>query len=179
MRTAISSSVPRWKSSAVAEHVVAADHRHHAAGLAVCLVSNDRAARCRLRARRARASALACSPLGTYASAAEPSYPFATPRLTMTFALVEHQHAAAQQLRDRLAQRRQRRARGEQRRHLLVRVGRRLDVLHVLLELGARLVRLRERRVRALEVARVAQRDRGVGCERAEEGVLCAVCVRW
>ncbi len=84
--------------------------------------------------------------------------------------LVEHEHAAGEQLRHRLAQGRQRGAPREQRRHLLVRLGGGLNAAHVPLELGARLLGLVERGAGALEVVRVLQRDGAVRGQRAEDG---------
>jgi hypothetical protein len=58
-------------------------------------------------------------------------------------------------------------------------LGRGLDAAHVALELGTRLLGFLERRIRALEVVRVAQRDGAVRGRVLRIEMLCAVCMRW
>ena len=175
VRTAISSSSPRWNSNAEPRMSSPPITGSSAAGLAVDLVGHLRAPRRAAVAQRAaqvgRMLAVRC--IGQRRACGVSGGSAAADHQAR---LVEHQDAAAEQLRDRLAQRRQRCAARQQRGDLLVRVDRGLDVAQVPLELVARLVGLRERRVGALEVVRVLQRHGAVGGQRGQHRRCSAPC---
>ena len=151
------------------QHVVAADHRVDAAGLALGLVGHDgppslAAARQGLRQRAAavaigRVERRTGARVGRVGAAAHDLGRF-----------VEHDDAAPHQFGDGLAQVVERRAPRQQRGHLLVRRRGALDALHVAFELRARGLCARQRRVRLFERHRVLDGDRGVRGQGAQDG---------
>ena len=151
------------------EDVVAADDRHDPARFSLGHAREHRAPHLSARGQRARhlGAAHRRRRVGVAAAGGVARRHAAADHVAR---LVEHEHAAGEKLRDRLAQRRQRGASRQQRRHLLVRLGGGLDAAHVPLQLGARLLGLGERGVGAREVVRVLQRDGAVRGERAEDG---------
>ena len=173
VRTDISSSSPRWNRTidpSTSSPPITAITRHDSPS---GLVGDHRASRLPAEVQGARqfgavlASVRSCAPCRVAAA----------PRLTTCARFVEHQHAAAEQLRDRLAQRRQRRAPRQQRRHLLVRLGGRLDAAHVALQFRARLRRpSRARRWRARSRARSSSATAPCVASVHRIEMLCAVC---
>lgn len=164
-----------------AEHVAAADHRDRAAEFVARAVGEGRAAGLAAFAQglHQRGAVLAMRRVGVGRRAgvawrARPADHLA--------GLVQHEHAAVEDARDRLAQRPQRCALGQQRSELLVRFGGILHVARAALQFGAGLVRMLQRRPGFGEGLGIVDGEGRVGRQRAqdrhvERGVRAVVAV--
>jgi hypothetical protein len=151
-----------------AQHIAAAQHRDHAAQLALRGIRHDGAARLPALAQRPR-QRRAVRAVGRVGVGGGARVVGGAPAPDDLARLVEHQHAAVEQPRHRLAQRAERGALRQQGRQLLVRLGGALHVAHMPLQLAAGQVGVFERRRGLRERLGVVDGNRRMGGERAQD----------